>query len=51
MFDRGILMVTVVLAALRDYPKNPDEYGFSKVTLLRGNHEDLLIKAIENGPV
>lgn len=51
MFDRGQPNGDHrVLQLLRDIQDNPDEYGFSKVTLLRGNHEDLLIKAIENGP-
>ena len=39
-----------VLAHLRDIQDNHRDYGFCKVTLLRGNHEDLLIKAIESGP-
>ena len=51
MFDRGTpagdSRVLTVLRAIQD---DPQKYGFSKVTLLRGNHEDLLIKAIENGP-
>jgi serine/threonine protein phosphatase 1 len=51
MFDRatpgGDSRVLALLRAIQD---SPDKYGFSKVTLLRGNHEDLLIKAIQSGP-
>ena len=51
MFDRGTIDGDHrVLSLLRDVQDTPQKYGFSKVTLLRGNHEDLLIKAIENGP-
>ena len=39
-----------VLALLRSIQDNPERYGFSKVTLLRGNHEELLIQALEEGP-
>lgn len=50
MFDRGIANGdSRVLQLLRDIQSEPTDYGFSKVTLLRGNHEDLLIKAIEKG--
>ena len=29
---------------------SPEEFGFKKVTVLRGNHEDALMRAIEEGP-
>ena len=39
-----------VLNLLKDIHDFPNSYGFTKVTMLRGNHEDILIKAIESGP-
>ncbi len=51
MFDRaspgGDSQVLELLQKIQD---DPGVYGFSKVTFLRGNHEDMLIRAIEQGP-
>ena len=51
MFDRAIENGdSRVLNLLRGISASPGSYGFSKVTILRGNHEDMLINAIEKGP-
>ena len=39
-----------VLDLIQRIQKNPGDFGFSKVTILRGNHEDMLVRAIEQGP-
>ena len=39
-----------VLDLVQRIQKNPGDFGFSKVTILRGNHEDMLMRAIEQGP-
>ncbi len=50
MFDRATPGGdTQVLELLQKIQDNPATFGFSKVTLLRGNHEQLLIDAIEKG--
>lgn len=41
---------SLVLDLLWRIQANPGDFGFSKVTILRGNHEDMLIRAIEQGP-
>jgi serine/threonine protein phosphatase 1 len=52
MFDRAIPGGdSKVLSLLQRIQTNPSDFGFSKVTLLRGNHEDMLIQAIEHGPL
>lgn len=51
MFDRATFGGnSQVLDLLQRINKNPGDFGFSKVTILRGNHEDMLIRAIEQGP-
>jgi len=50
MFDRAIPGGdSRVLELLQKIQDTPELFGFSKVTLLRGNHEQLLIDAIEKG--
>ena len=39
-----------VLELVRIAQKDPKPWGFNKVTVLRGNHEDMLVRAIERGP-
>jgi serine/threonine protein phosphatase 1 len=38
-----------VLELVRDMQQHPECYGLSKVTVLKGNHENLLLDAIEYG--
>ena len=39
-----------LLELVRIAQQNPQPWGFNKVTVLRGNHEDMLLRAIERGP-
>jgi len=52
LFDRSPFLDgdKTVLEIVQEAQKSPEEFGFKKVTVLRGNHEDLLIRAIERGP-
>ena len=51
LFDRSPFLNgdKTVLEIVQTAQEFPEEFGFKKVTALRGNHEDLLIRAIERG--
>ena len=52
LFDRSPFLNgdSLTLMLVQHMQDNPQEYGFDKVTALRGNHEDAIIKSIEQGP-
>ena len=52
LFDRSPFIDgdQAVLGIMKIIQDNPKVAGFNKVTILRGNHEDMLMRAIERGP-
>ena len=52
LFDRSPFFNgdSLTLALVRLMQEQPQEFGFNKVTVLRGNHEDAIIRSIEQGP-
>jgi len=52
LFDRSPFLNgdKTVLDIVQTAQESPEEFGFKKITVLRGNHEDALIRAIEEGP-
>ena len=52
LFDRAPIFNgdSLVLTLVQGMQENPEEYGFDKVTVLRGNHEDALLRSLKEGP-
>ena len=51
LFDRSPISNgdSLVMAFVQIMQENPEMFDFNKVTVLRGNHEDALIRALEEG--
>ena len=51
LFDRSPISNgdSLVMTLVQAMQENPKEYDFNKVTVLRGNHEDALIRSLDEG--